>query len=63
MSGLSRIGVAIDSGLLDKFDRSKAYRDLVRGELVEQTPEAPDSQVIAKDVKHRWLTIATAGAV
>jgi metal-responsive CopG/Arc/MetJ family transcriptional regulator len=44
MSGLSRIGVAIDSELLDKFDhligsrghanRSEAFRDLIRDELV-----------------------------
>jgi len=56
MSGLSRIGVAIDSGLLDKFDRligqrgytnrSEAFRDLIRDELVEQTWESPDSQVV-----------------
>ena len=45
MSDLSRIGVAIDSDLLDKFDdliakrgytnRSEAFRDLIRDELVE----------------------------
>ena len=45
MSGLSRIGVAIDSDLLEKFDRliaqrgysnrSEAFRDLIRDELVE----------------------------
>ena len=56
MSGLSRIGVAIDTDLLDKFDRliekrgytnrSEAFRDLIREELVEQTWEAPDSQVV-----------------
>lgn len=56
MSGLSRIGVAIDSGLLDKFDRligqrgytnrSEAFRDLIRDELVEKTWESPDSQVV-----------------
>jgi len=56
MSGLSRIGVAIDTGLLDKFDRligqrgytnrSEAFRDLIRDELVEQTWESPDSQVV-----------------
>jgi CopG family nickel-responsive transcriptional regulator len=56
MSGLSRIGVAIDSGLLDKFDkligrrgytnRSEAFRDLIRDALVEQTWESPDSQVV-----------------
>lgn len=56
MSGLSRIGVAIDSDLLAKFDRligkrgytnrSEAFRDLIRDELVEQTWESPDSQVV-----------------
>ena len=56
MSGLSRIGVAIDSGLLDKFDnligrrgytnRSEAFRDLIRDALVEETWESPDSQVV-----------------
>ena len=56
MSGLSRIGVAIDSGLLEKFDkligrrrytnRSEAFRDLIRDALVEQTWESPESQVV-----------------
>jgi CopG family nickel-responsive transcriptional regulator len=56
MSGLSRIGVAIDSELLDKFDRligqrgytnrSEAFRDLIRDELVEKTWESPDSVVV-----------------
>src|ERR1051325_5692773 len=56
MSGLSRIGVAIDTALLDKFDhliaqrgytnRSEAFRDLIRDELVERTWESPDSQVV-----------------
>jgi CopG family nickel-responsive transcriptional regulator len=56
MSGLSRIGIAIDAGLLDKFDRligkrgytnrSEAFRDLIRDELVERTWESPDSQVV-----------------
>ena len=46
MSELSRIGVAIDSDLLKKFDnliaargytnRSEAFRDLIRDELVEK---------------------------
>ncbi len=45
MSDLSRIGVAIDSALLDQFDRliakrgytnrSEAFRDLIRDELVQ----------------------------
>ncbi|HKA00929.1 MAG TPA: nickel-responsive transcriptional regulator NikR [Candidatus Solibacter sp.] len=56
MSGLSRIGVAIDAKLLDKFDtliaqrgytnRSEAFRDLIRDELVERTWESPDSHVV-----------------
>ena len=56
MSALSRIGVAIDTELLDKFDhligqrgytnRSEAFRDLIRDELVEKTWESPDSHVV-----------------
>lgn len=56
MSALSRIGVAIDSDLLDKFDkliarrgytnRSEAFRDLIRDELVEETWAAPESEVV-----------------
>ena len=56
MSDLSRIGVAIDSDLLDRFDRligkrgytnrSEAFRDLIRDALVEQAWEAPESQVV-----------------
>jgi CopG family transcriptional regulator, nickel-responsive regulator len=56
MGELSRIGVAIDSELLDKFDsliaqrgytnRSEAFRDLIRDELVEKTWESPTSQVV-----------------
>jgi CopG family transcriptional regulator, nickel-responsive regulator len=56
MSELSRIGVAIDSDLLEKFDRligergytnrSEAFRDLIRDELVEKAWEAPDSPVV-----------------
>lgn len=56
MSALSRIGVAIDSDLLDKFDqliekrgytnRSEAFRDLIRDELVEQQWESPDAAVV-----------------
>ena len=56
MSELSRIGVAIDSGLLAKFDaliqdrgytnRSEAFRDLIRDELVQKTWEKPDQQVV-----------------
>jgi CopG family transcriptional regulator, nickel-responsive regulator len=56
MSDLSRIGVAIDADLLAKFDqliesrgytnRSEAFRDLIRDELVEQTWQRPDSSVV-----------------
>lgn len=56
MSDLSRIGVAIDTDLLAKFDhlisergytnRSEAFRDLIRDELVEKAWEKPDSQVV-----------------
>jgi CopG family nickel-responsive transcriptional regulator len=56
MSGLSRIGVAIDTSLLEKFDRlisergytnrSEAFRDLIRDDLVRKDAESPDSQVI-----------------
>lgn len=56
MSGLSRIGVAIDASLLEKFDsliaqrgytnRSEAFRDLIRDDLVRTDAQSPDSQVI-----------------
>jgi CopG family nickel-responsive transcriptional regulator len=56
MGELSRIGVAIDSDLLAKFDeligkrgytnRSEAFRDLIRDELVQKTWESPDSEVV-----------------
>ena len=56
MSDLSRIGVAIDSDLLHKFDqyigqrgytnRSEAFRDLIRDALIEKTAEKPDSIVV-----------------
>ena len=56
MSGLSRIGVAIDSDLLAKFDqliakrgytnRSEAFRDLIRDELVEHRVERSDGDVV-----------------
>ena len=56
MGDLSRIGVAIDSDLLAKFDdliakrgytnRSEAFRDLIREELVQQTWESPESEVV-----------------
>jgi len=56
MSELSRIGVAINSALLAKFDdhiakrgytnRSEAFRDLIRDELIQKTSESPDSEVV-----------------
>lgn len=56
MSALSRIGVAIDSALLSKFDqliarrgytnRSEAFRDLIRDALIEKAAERPDSVVV-----------------
>jgi len=56
MSDLSRIGVAIDTELLEKFDaliaqrgytnRSEAFRDLIRDDLVEQMWESPESNVV-----------------
>jgi|SRR5579862_4217255 len=56
MSELSRIGVAIDSRLLQKFDdliarrgytnRSEAFRDLIREALIEKTAERADSVVV-----------------
>ena len=56
MSDLSRVGVAIDSDLLSKFDeliekrgytnRSEAFRDLIRDELIEKTSESPEASVV-----------------
>ena len=56
MGDLSRIGVAIDSDLLAKFDeligqrgytnRSEAFRDLIREELVQKSWESPESEVV-----------------
>lgn len=56
MSELSRIGVAIDSGLLKKFDgliakrgytnRSEAFRDLIRDAMIEHQAARPDSIVV-----------------
>lgn len=55
MADLSRIGVAIDSELLEQFDsliakrgytnRSEAFRDLIRNELVQETWQVSDSLV------------------
>jgi CopG family nickel-responsive transcriptional regulator len=56
MSTLSRIGVAIESSLLKKFDdligrrgytnRSEAFRDLIRDALIGQTAAKPDAIVV-----------------
>jgi CopG family nickel-responsive transcriptional regulator len=56
MSELARIGVAIDSDLLAKFDdlisrrsyqnRSEAFRDMIRDELVENVWQSPESEVV-----------------
>jgi CopG family nickel-responsive transcriptional regulator len=56
MGELSRIGVAIDSDLLETFDehigrrgytnRSEAFRDLIRQDLVEHASESPEARVI-----------------
>lgn len=56
MSELSRIGVAIDSDLLTKFDdliasrgytnRSEAFRDLIRDALIEQAWQVPNTPVV-----------------
>ena len=56
MSDLSRIGVAIDAALLKQFDeliakrgytnRSEAFRDLIRDQLIEKKAERPDSIVV-----------------
>jgi CopG family nickel-responsive transcriptional regulator len=56
MGELSRIGVAIDADLLGKFDsligkrgytnRSEAFRDLIRHELIEQTWDTPNREVV-----------------
>src|SRR5665213_1531178 len=55
MAKLARIGVAIDDDLLMQFDnlisqrsytnRSEAFRDLIRNELVTQVAVAPEAQV------------------
>lgn len=56
MSELSRIGVAIDAELLEKFDRllarrgyenrSEAFRDLIRDQLIEESWKSPDAPVV-----------------
>lgn len=56
MSELSRIGVAIDSDLLERFDRliagrgytnrSEAFRDMIREELIHTASEEPSREVV-----------------
>jgi CopG family nickel-responsive transcriptional regulator len=56
MGILSRIGIAIDSDLLQRFDRSikqrgytnrsEAFRDLIRDRLVTEQTAAPTSPVV-----------------
>jgi len=56
MGDLQRIGVAIDGDLLEKFDdlisrrgytnRSEAFRDLIRADLVNDVAEQPSSRIV-----------------
>jgi CopG family nickel-responsive transcriptional regulator len=56
MGVLSRIGIALDSELLKRFDRyigrqgytnrSEAFRDLIRDRLVTEQTAAPDATVV-----------------
>jgi CopG family nickel-responsive transcriptional regulator len=56
VSELQRIGVAIDGDLLEKFDdlisrrgytnRSEAFRDLIRADLVNDAAQHPSSVVV-----------------
>jgi CopG family nickel-responsive transcriptional regulator len=56
MGELSRIGIALDSDLLKRFDqhiaqrgytnRSEAFRDLIRDQLVTKQTSAPESTVV-----------------
>jgi CopG family nickel-responsive transcriptional regulator len=56
MGILSRIGIALDSDLLERFDRSiaasgytnrsEAFRDLIRDRLVSERTAAPDATVV-----------------
>lgn len=56
MGVLSRIGIALDSDLLKRFDRSigrrgytnrsEAFRDLIRDRLVNEQTAAPDATVV-----------------
>ncbi len=56
MGVLSRIGIALDSDLLKRFDRyisvrgytnrSEAFRDLIRDRLISEQAAVPDSTVV-----------------
>ena len=56
MSDLARIGIAIDTSLLKRFDkligergytnRSEAFRDLIRDESIQKSWESPDADVV-----------------
>src|SRR5208283_3948278 len=56
MGVLSRIGIALDSSLLERFDRSigrmgytnrsEAFRDLIRDRLVSEQTASPDATVV-----------------
>jgi CopG family nickel-responsive transcriptional regulator len=56
MGLLSRIGIALDSDLLERFDRSihqrgytnrsEAFRDLIRDRLVAERTSTPDARVV-----------------
>jgi CopG family nickel-responsive transcriptional regulator len=56
MGQLSRIGIALDSDLLDRFDlsieksgytnRSEAFRDLIRDRLVRERTQSPSAIVV-----------------
>jgi CopG family nickel-responsive transcriptional regulator len=56
MGDLARIGVAIDGDLLERFDRliaqrgyanrSEAFRDLIRDELIQESWGSPESFVV-----------------
>lgn len=57
MENLQRVGISVDDGLLEKFDkaiekkgysnRSEAIRDLIRQSLVEEHLAEPESTAIA----------------
>jgi CopG family nickel-responsive transcriptional regulator len=56
MSELARIGVALEAGLLEEFDklierrgyssRSEAFRDMIRGELNQVQVSSPEQHVV-----------------